>query len=193
MSENANTKPKQNVLFIIVDDLRAEIGAFIDSVNRPWLNDDIKTPHIDALASRSVVFKQAYVQQALCNPSRTSFLTGRRPETTGIRDNHSWFTETGNPNIVTLPGYFYKNGYTTISLGKVFHHSKNIDEKLPHTWTYNAFPMNNYKCHEPYMEVKEAEAKSEPLQEQLLLKQTIKLLNNASAAYFKYDKPFLKV
>ena len=186
----SNDKGKKNVLLIIADDMRAEIGAFIDPVSRPWLNADIKTPHIDALASRSAVFKQAYVQQALCNPSRTSFLTGRRPETTRVQDNESWFTKTGNPNIVSMPSYFHKNGYTTVSLGKVFHHSKTLAANLPETWSLTDFPKNNYDIKTPYFEVSKEKAESKHLQEQMITEEAKVLLKKASKKYFDTGVPF---
>src|SRR5262245_35666534 len=72
-----------NVLFIVVDDLRPFIGAY----GAPHA----RTPHLDALIGRGVMFEHAYCQQAVCNPSRSSLLTGRRPETTGVRDLETHF------------------------------------------------------------------------------------------------------
>ncbi|MEI6539616.1 MAG: sulfatase-like hydrolase/transferase [Planctomycetota bacterium] len=63
---------RPNVLFIAVDDLRPELGCYSNTI--------VKTPNMDRLAARGVVFNRAYVQQAVCSPSRTSLLTGRRPE-----------------------------------------------------------------------------------------------------------------
>ena len=67
----------QNILLIIVDDLRADLGIYGDS--------QANTPHIDDLAQRGIVFDRAYAHQAICAPSRASLLTGLRPKTTGIR------------------------------------------------------------------------------------------------------------
>src|SRR5262245_24260104 len=102
---------KPNVLFIIADDLRAELGCY-GSVAR--------TPNIDRLARRSVLFSRAYCQQALCNPSRSSFLTGRRPDTLHLWVNGTHFRDR-NPDVVTLPGWFKENGYVTRDVGKIFH------------------------------------------------------------------------
>src|SRR5688500_4707218 len=69
---------RPNVLFIAVDDLRPELGAFGHS--------RVKSPHIDRLAARGTAFQRAYAQQAVCNPSRASLMTGRRPETLDVLD-----------------------------------------------------------------------------------------------------------
>jgi arylsulfatase A-like enzyme len=99
-------------LFIAVDDLRPELGCYGAQ--------GALTPNIDALASRSLVFNRAYCQYPLCSPSRTSVLTGRRPETTRIFDLKTSFRET-HPDWVTLPQLFKNNGYTALSIGKIFH------------------------------------------------------------------------
>ncbi len=104
--------PRQNVLFITIDDLRPQLGCYGDV--------QAKTPHIDALAKRGTVFERAYCQQALCGPSRTSFLTGLRPDTTKVHDIETHFRKTV-PNAVTLPQLFKQNGYYTRGFYKVFH------------------------------------------------------------------------
>ena len=103
---------KPNILFIVIDDLRPEIGAY--GVERA------KTPNMDRLAANGVMFSRAYVQQAVCGPSRASFLTGMRPDSIGITDNRTRFREQ-KPDVVTLPQYFRENGYFTAGFGKIFH------------------------------------------------------------------------
>jgi iduronate 2-sulfatase len=103
--------PRPNVLFIVADDLRAELGCY-GSVAR--------TPNVDALAARGVRFDRAYCQQAVCNPSRSSFLTGRRPDTLHLWSNGTHFREK-NPDVTTLPQWFMRQGYDTRDVGKIFH------------------------------------------------------------------------
>ena len=69
---------KPNVLFIAVDDLRPELGCYGNTI--------VKTPNIDRIAARGIVFNKAYCQQAVCSPSRTAIMTGLRPDTTKVWD-----------------------------------------------------------------------------------------------------------
>jgi iduronate 2-sulfatase len=108
----AEDAKKPNVLFIFSDDLRPELGCYG--------NQHVKTPNLDALAAAGVRFDRAYCQFPLCNPSRTSLLTGRHPTTTGVLDNVTWFGA-AHPDFVSLPKHFQANGYVTLRTGKVFH------------------------------------------------------------------------
>ena len=101
-----------NVLFMIADDLRPLLGCY----GHP----EIHTPNIDRIAQRGTLFNRAYCQYPLCNPSRTSILTGLRPETTKVFANSTIFREK-LPNAVTLPQHFRTSGYHTQSIGKVAH------------------------------------------------------------------------
>ncbi len=107
-----DTPRKWNVLFIAVDDLRPELGCYGVPV--------VKSPHIDALAARGLVFNRAYCQQAVCNPSRVAVLTGLRPENSGVLDLPTHFRDKV-PDAVALPQHFKAHGYTTRSFGKIFH------------------------------------------------------------------------
>ncbi len=104
--------PAPNVLFIAADDLRTDLGCYG--------HREVRTPHLDALAGRGVVFERAYCQQAVCNPSRASVLTGRRPDTLRVWDLQRHFRET-LPDVVTLPQHFRRHGITTLGIGKIFH------------------------------------------------------------------------
>ena len=109
---NVSAKGRYNVLFIMVDDLRPLLGCYGHS--------EMHTPNIDRLAERGTVFNRAYCQWPLCSPSRTSYLTGLRPDTTSVTNNRDFFRETV-PNVVTLPQHFKANGYHSQAVGRVFH------------------------------------------------------------------------
>jgi choline-sulfatase len=107
----AETKPL-NVLFIAVDDLRPEINASGSKV--------IKTPNMDRIAARGTTFDRAYCQQAVCSPSRSSLMTGRRPDATRVWDLETHF-RTALPEAVTVAQYFKNHGYHSQGMGKIFH------------------------------------------------------------------------
>eukprot|EP00041_Stephanoeca_diplocostata_P011018 m.177829 g.177829 ORF g.177829 m.177829 type:complete len:577 (-) comp18382_c0_seq1:317-2047(-) len=140
-----NNKP--NILMIISDDMRPQLGVYaMDS-------DQMHTPHLDALATdeNTVVFSNAYVQQAVCGPSRTSFLTGRRPDTTKLYDFYSYWRLVAS-NATSLPQHLKHYGYHTFSVGKVFHplgpmtKSGHPDDS-PYSWSAPAYhpPTQQYK------------------------------------------------
>jgi uncharacterized sulfatase len=107
----AAAKP-MNVLFITIDDLRPELASY--------KVDGIRTPHIDRFAAKGLQFNAAYCQYPVCNPSRSSLLTGKRPDELGILSNKVAL-RTKWPDLVTLPQLFRNNGYFTAGLGKLFH------------------------------------------------------------------------
>ncbi|MGD9127020.1 MAG: sulfatase [Planctomycetia bacterium] len=118
----AKKEKPMNVLFIAVDDLRPELGCYG--------SEAIKSPNIDRLSKSGVTFDRAYCQVALCNPSRASLLTGLRPDSVRVWDLPTHF-RTKTPGAVTLPQCFGKNGYRSISIGKIHHHNL-LD---PISWT----------------------------------------------------------
>jgi len=113
-AQNSRPASKLNVLFIAVDDLNCNIGCY----GHPFA----KTPNIDRLARRGVRFDRAYCQVALCNPSRTSLLSGRRPDVTRVYDNSTPPRTTLGP-AVFLPEHFRAQGYFTARVGKIAHGS----------------------------------------------------------------------
>jgi arylsulfatase A-like enzyme len=103
-----------NVLFITVDDLNTEVGFLGDA--------HAKTPNMDRLAERSVVFRRAYCQSPICGPSRSSFLTGRYPHNTGLYSLHPLFRDVeALKEVVSLPQHFRNNGYWSATVGKIYH------------------------------------------------------------------------
>jgi iduronate 2-sulfatase len=108
----AGLPAKPNILFIAVDDLRPELGCYDNPI--------IHSPNIDRLAQTGLLFDHAYCQEALCSPSRSSLLTGTRPDTTQVWDLKTHFRR-ALPDIVTLPQYFKNSGYFAQGMGKIFH------------------------------------------------------------------------
>ena len=118
---SSSNKAKKNVLFIIVEDLKNIMGCYGNPL--------VQTPNLDRLGKKGVIFDRAYCQYPVCNPSRTSFLTGLRPDTTQILDNKVPWRQNVK-NHTTLPKLFRDNGYHTIGMGKIFHGSKGHDDQL---------------------------------------------------------------
>ena len=113
---------RPNVLFVISDDLRPQLGCY----GLDW----IRSPRMDAFASESLLCERAYCQQAVCAPSRASVLTGCRPDTTAIYDLQTPVRSV-MPDVLTMPQFFRQNGYETVSTGKVYHHREDDVEN----WT----------------------------------------------------------
>ena len=103
---------RPDILLLIIDDLRADIGAY----GVHWA----RTPAIDALAAQSVTFLQAHAAVANCAPSRASLLTGLRPNTHGVLDLQTHVRDK-HARLTTLPQRFRHAGYLAVSYGKVYH------------------------------------------------------------------------
>ena len=133
-----------NVLFIAVDDLRTALHCYGDP--------NAITPNIDRLAARGLLFERAYCQQAVCNPSRASLMTGLRPDTIRVWDLKSPFRHelpperadlpqfsTGThfrdaqPDVITLPQLFRQHGYQSRAAGKIYHGSPEMQD--PDSWS----------------------------------------------------------
>jgi uncharacterized sulfatase len=114
---------RHNVLFVVADDLNTALGCYGDPA--------VQSPHLDQLARRGVLFSQAHCQYPLCQPSRASFLSGLRPETTRV-----WTLDTPTRkyigDAVLLPEHFRKNGYFTAMSGKVYHTGEHAED--PRSW-----------------------------------------------------------
>jgi arylsulfatase A-like enzyme len=112
LAATGQERPRLNVLFVAVDDLRPELGCYGNAL--------VKSPNIDALAARGLVFNRAYCQQAVCSPSRSSLMTGRRPDSTKVWDLDTHFRK-ALPDVVTLPQHFKANGYHSQGFSKIYH------------------------------------------------------------------------
>ncbi len=129
-----------NILLLMSDDLTRTLGCY----GHPLA----KTPNLDALAKRGVLFERAYCQFPHCNPSRASMLSGMRPNTTGVTNNADNLY-INVPGVVTLPHYFRKNGYATARCGKIFHlgvPSGNESMDDPNAWDFGT----PFKDERPY-------------------------------------------
>lgn len=138
-----DTKP--NVLFIAVDDMRVELGCYGQ--------EHIQSPNLDALARRGTLFERAYCQQAVCNPSRASVMTGLYPWSFPLWDLPTHFRER-KPDVVTLPRFLRQHGYHARDIGKIFHNWRQDDWKGdPASWSVPAvMHYNSHSADQPVVE-----------------------------------------
>ena len=182
MGQSAGPESTQpNILFIAVDDLKPLTGSYGDTV--------VITPSLDALAENSTVFHRAYVQYPVCGPSRTSMLTGLRPETNGVLDLKTRMRDI-NPDIITMPQLFKNAGYETAAVGKVFD-PRNVDSRQvddPASWTipFKAVSGEVDNRTEPNFVAKSIDARSELFIDGQINKRGIALLQRMAGQ----DKPF---
>ncbi|XP_071095239.1 iduronate 2-sulfatase-like [Haliotis cracherodii] len=182
---------KKNILFLVSDDMRPNIGAYNGPDEPSPVHPPMHTPNLDALAARSLLLKRAYVSVALCSPSRTALLTSRRPETTHIWTIGPYFRQYGG-NVTTLPEYFKQNGYRTIGMGKIFHpgSSSGIDDPVSWTDPYT-HAVDDYLGNDILIEpVSEERAKARPLQDQLLAEYAIQALKEVAPKAKSGEQPF---
>ena len=143
---------KLNILLICVDDLKPVAGCY---------GGTAKTPHMDRLAQRGVLFERAYCNQAVCAPSRNALMTGRRPATLGIYDLGTNFRKAA-PDAITLAQHFKANGWHTGAMGKIFHvgHGNHED---PASWSVPHWQANSIAYLLPESRAKEGLTREEAL------------------------------
>lgn len=101
---------RPNILFILTDEHRFDLVGC-------YGNDELRTPHLDALAAEGARFEGFYVAAPLCSPSRASFLSGLYPHQSGVMDNtvRADFAEPVPPTVASV---LRAAGYRTLFVGK---------------------------------------------------------------------------
>ena len=124
----SSSASQRNVLHIVADDLRTQLGFY----NHSFMH----TPNLDLLATQSTVFENAYCQQPICSPSRNSFMSGLTPNHTKAYNFINYFREQ-RPKTVTMPEYFKNANADTVALGsgKLYHTSNPPNHDEPLSWS----------------------------------------------------------
>ncbi len=117
-------KGTPNILFIAVDDLRPEVNCYGAS--------HMQTPNINRLAQEGLLFERAYCQQSICMASRASIMSGIRPEYRKLYNCSSLLNLA--PDVVTLNEHFANQGFSTYSIGKIYHHGADRSDQFPDSW-----------------------------------------------------------
>lgn len=180
----------KNVLFIAVDDLRPELEPYAGRSDTSPLYPNLHTPNIDALAKKSIVFHNSYVQQPLCAPSRTSILTGRRPDTTRVHGFHQNFRVVAG-NFTTLPQFFKNKGYHTSGFGKIFHNGEDWYDD-PISWSEPFWRASNAfegKCCS-WHAIPDANLTNKPLRDTQVADRAIDKLRSMAPDALSGTKPF---
>ena len=181
---SAQTARRPNILFVIADDLNTDLGCYGHAL--------VQSPLIDSLARGGVRFERAYAQYPVCNPSRTSFLSGRYPETTGILDNRT-NPRTNPKGALFLPEYFRSQGYYfTASIGKIYHDGTQgsndwhvlLDPRPTCNIGRTGARRNLTAGKFPFFEVRAAEGTDEDHADGLIAKEAVQIIGE------KRDKPW---
>ena len=187
VSTKSTTK---NVLFLAADDMRPDIGVYnVNNQNSP----NMYTPNLDRLAKQSLLLKKAYVQQAVCSPTRASLLTSRRPDTTHVHDLIQYWRNVGG-NFTTIPQYFKENGYITAGMGKIFHPGKASGHDDPISWTEPYFhgkaPHWDNASQYSWFAASEEETEQYPLLDDQTAEKAIEMLNHLAPKARNGNQPF---
>ena len=195
-SGHVDSCSRKNVLLLISDDLRPQLGSYKGRDSPDPINNQIVfTPNLDRLAQRSLLLKRAYAQWSSCGPSRSSFLTSRRPHTTKVWDLHTSWRDSGG-NFTSLPQLFREHGYLTAGAGKVFHPLE-TDAHDSISWSVPFYDPPNL----PYWSrvstvgvswkaVTRAERAQLPLEDEQTTEYTLNLLRSLAPRSKSCQKPF---
>ncbi|XP_060588984.1 iduronate 2-sulfatase-like [Ruditapes philippinarum] len=160
----------------MADDLRPQIGAYSGSNFPASVHPQMHTPNLNALASKSLLLKRAYVQQAICSPSRASILTGRRPDTTHVYDLHTNFRHSGG-DFTTLPEHFKNHGYRSMGMGKIYHGTADSGGRDPQSWSETYFHGHNYVTgNKSWQAIPDADLQAKPLIDKQVADEAVKAL-----------------
>lgn len=187
---NSQFDSRKNVLFLVADDLRPNLGFYDNS--GLFNSQAMHTPNLDKLSEKSIVFDMAYCQTALCGPSRASFLTSRRPDTTHVHENKPLFRDVGG-NFTTIPGFFRNHGYKTIGVGKIFHNTNNNTHKddVAYSWSEHMFHAKDHDIHNmSYTLVSEEEMEKKPLRDTVQTNYAIEKLREMAPNALLGVEPF---
>jgi len=132
---SVQSQKQKNILFIAVDDLKPLLSNYG--------HNEMHTPNFDRLAKMGVTFTNAYVQQAVCGPSRASVMTGTRPDRTKVWDLHTNFRETV-PDLMSMPEYLITQGYETTGVGKIYHKGSTSPGHDGKSWSIPHVIPENY-------------------------------------------------
>jgi iduronate 2-sulfatase len=160
-AQDSQPARKPNVLFLMADDMRVELGCYASMFGA-------KTPNLDALAKSGVRFDRNYCQFPLCNPSRASLLTGRNPTKTSVLGNRTDF-RVAHPDWTTLPQLFAQNGYVTMRAGKIYHggiddaKSWNSPSEKDHTTDDGSGPQVGHNMVIPHVQIAQPDGVLPPL------------------------------
>ena len=185
---------RPNVLFIVSDDMRPQLTPYYGTDFPSPVHPKMQTPNLERLAAQSVVFRRAHVQQAVCGPSRTSFLTGRRPDTTHVYDNVHYFRRSAG-NFTTIPEYFKEHGYISVGMGKIFHPGRASGEDDPESWTEPYWHPPNEKFwlmnrSHSYFPVEPADRRQTPLPDDQIAEHAVQTLHRLARTRTKINQPF---
>ena len=126
----AVARERPNILFIAIDDLNDWIGC-LDG------HPQVKTPHLDALAGRGVLFTEAHCAAPVCGPSRAAIMSGRRPWTTGVYSNNANYPRR-LPDVESMPEFLVRHGYHVMGAGKLFHGDTSFPKGAFHEYAKGA-------------------------------------------------------